>query len=163
MECELLLGIKKTIGTVDKKPKAIISKHNLEFEGMTHDINTGGLGGNTGRQLVLMSVGDEYPADVVVSQRIKNPSLAKKAKTLFGSLPSIVPGIHEEAAADLIAATKTIEKNSAASLDQLLLDIPSMQRSKQYYLKQIESHFQNCQEHDGRNYSKHPSQDHIVY
>ena len=125
----------------------------MEVGGMTYNMKSGGLWGNTGRCMVLMSVGDEYQADVVVSQRIRNPSLAKKTKALFGSLPSIVPGIHEEAAADLIAAAKTIEKNTAASLDRLLLDVPSMQRSKQYYLNQIESHFQNCQEHNGRNYS----------
>ena len=153
MECELLLGIKKSTGTVDKKPKPIVGEHYAEVGGMTYNMKYGGLGGNTGRYMVLMSVGDEYPDDVVVSQRIKNPSLAKKAKTLFGSLSSTVPDIHEEAAADLIAATKTIEKNSAASLDQLLLDVPLMQRSKQYYLNQIESLFQNCQKHDGRNYS----------
>ena len=153
MECELLLGIKKSAGTLDKKPKPIVGEHHVEAGGMTYNMKTGGLQGNTGRCVVLMSVGDEYPADVVVSQRIKNPSLAKKAKTLFGSLPSIVPSIHEEAVADLIATAKTIEKGSTTSLDQLLLDVPSLQRSKQYYLNQIESHFQNCQEHDGRNCS----------
>ena len=116
---------------------------------MTYNMKAGGLGGNTARYMVLMSVGDEYPADVVVSQRIKNPSLAKKAKTIFGSLPSIVPGIHEEAAADLIATTNTIEKSSSPIV-YLLLDVPSIQRSKQYYLNQIKSHFQNCQEHDGK-------------
>ena len=153
MESELLLEMKKSTGTVDKKPKAPVAEHFVEVGGMTYNMQFGGLGGNTGRCMVLMSVGDEYPADVVVSQRIKNPSLAKKAKTVFGSLPSIVPGIHEEAAADLIATAKTIENNSAASLDQLLLDVPSLQRSKQYYLNQIESHFHNCQKHNGRNCS----------
>ena len=156
MESELLLEMKKSTGTVDKKPKVSVAEHFMEFGRMTYNMQYGELGGNTGRCIVLMSVGDEYPANVVVSQRIRNPSLAKKAKTLFGSLPSIIPGIHEEAAADLIAATKNMEKNPAITLNQLLLDIPLMQRSKQYYLKQIESHFQNCQEHDGRNYSKHP-------
>ena len=155
MECELLLEIKKNTGTEDKKPKAPVAEHFVEFGRMTYNMQFGGLGGNTGRYMVLMSVGDEYPDDVVVSQRIKNPSLAKKAKTLFGSLPSIVPGIHEEAAADLIATTKFIEKGCAVSLDQLLLDFPSMQRSKQYYLNKIESHLKTCQEHDGRNYSGH--------
>ena len=149
MENELLLDIKKTTRTVDKKPNAPVAEHYLKVRGMIFNMKTGGLGGNTTRYIVLMSVGEEYPADVVVSQRIKNPSLAKKAKTLFGSLPSIVPGIHEEAAADLIATTKTIEKGSALLLDQLLLDVPSLQQSKQYYLNQIESHFQNCLEHNG--------------
>ena len=153
MECELLLEIKKTTGTVDKKPEPIVSEHHVEIGGMTYNLQLGGLEGNTGRCMVLMSVGDEYPADVVVSQRIKNSSLASFILLLFGSLPSIVPGIHEEAAADLIATIKTIEKHSTASLDQLLLDVPSLQQSKQYYLNQIESHFQNCQEHDGKNYS----------
>ena len=160
MESELLLEIEKTTGTVDKKPKVPVAEHFVEFGRMTYNMQYGGLGGNTGRYMVLMSVGDEYAADVVVSQRIKNPSLAKKAKTLFGSLPSIVPGIHEEVAADLIAAVKTMEKNSAGSLDQILLDVPLMQRSKQYYLNQIESHFQNCQEHHGMDME---SQNHIVY
>ena len=161
MENELLLEIKKTTRTVDKKPKEPVAEHYLEVGGVTYNMKRGGLGGNTGRCMILMSVGEEYPADVVVSQRIKNPSLAKKAKTVFGSLPSIVPGIHEEAAADLIATAKTIEKGSALLLDQLLLDVPSLQRSKQYYLNQIESHFQNCQEHNGS--WTWGFQNHIVY
>ena len=145
--------MKKATGTVNKRSKAIVGDSYVEVGGMTYNMKYGALRGNTIRYIILMSVGDEYPADVVVSQRIKNPSLAKKAKTLFGSLPPTVPGIHDEAAADLIATTKTMDKHSTALLDQLLLDVPSMQRSKQYYLNQIESHFQNCQEHNGRNYS----------
>ena len=142
--------MKKATGTVNKRSKAIVGDSYVEVGGMTYNMKYGALWGNTIRYIILMSVGDEYSADVVVCQRIKNPSLAK---TIFGSLPPTVPGIHNEAAADLIATTKTMDKHSTALLDQLLLDVPSMQRSKQYYLNQIESHFQNCQEHNGRNYS----------
>ena len=68
---------------------------------------------------------------------------------MFGSLPSIVPGLHEETAADLMATASVRMKSLNEMVVQLLLDVPMMQRSKQYYLKKMEEFFQNCKQPAG--------------
>ena len=96
--------------------------------------------------MILVSVGDEFPPDIVVKKRIKNPALVAKATQIFGSLPSTVPGLHEEAAADLMAIASVSMRSANGTVVQLYLDVPMMQRSKQYYLKKIEEFLQNCKQ-----------------
>ena len=146
MERELLLGIKKMNGAVEKQLRAPVGEKYVEAGRLRYSRKTGSVAGNTGETMILVSVGDEYPAELVVSHRIRKPSLAKKATKMFGSLPSIVPGLHTEAAADLMATASTDMRSCSTSVVQLLLDVPSMQRSKQYYLNRIETLFRNCQE-----------------
>ena len=150
LESLLLLELKKMNGAVDKQLRAPVGEKYVEVRGLRYSREWGALGGNTIEVMILVSAGDEYPADLVVSHRIRNPSLAKKATKTFGPLPSIVPGLHTEAAADLMATASTAMRSSAESVVQLLLDVPSMQRSKQYYLNKIESFLKNCQEPGGR-------------
>ena len=146
METELLLEIKKMNGAVEKQLRAPVGEKYVEAGGLRYNTITGSVAGNTGEAMILVSVGDEYPAELVVSHRISNPSLADRAIKTFGSLPSIVPGLHTEAAADLMATASSYILSHCISVVQLLLDVPSMQRSKQYYLNKIETFFQNCQE-----------------
>ena len=147
MEGDLLTEIKKVNGVLAKEPKTGFGEHLIEVGGLNYDRRLGGISGqNTTQYLILVSVGDEYPVHVRVSHRIKNPSLTKKAKETFPSLLLAVPGLHEEAAADLMAGASTSMKDPFGTVVQLLLDLPSMQRSKQYYLEKIETFFQNCQE-----------------
>ena len=150
MEADLLLEMEKMNGAVDKQLRAPVGDEFVEVRGLRYDKEYGSVGGNTGDIMILISSGDEYPANLVVSRRIRNPSLAEKATKTFGPLPSIVPGLHTEAAADLMATASTSMRSSAGSVVQLLLDVPSMQRSKQYYLNKIESFLKNCQEPVGR-------------
>ena len=150
MERELLLEIKKMNGAVKKQLSVPVGEKYVEFGGLRYNRENGSAEGNTGKVMMLVSVGDEYPADVVVSHRIRNPTMAEKATKTFGSLPSIVPGLHTEAAADLMATASTNMRSCSSSVVQLLLDVPSMQRSKQYYLNKIETFFQNFQERFGK-------------
>ena len=150
MERLLLLEMKKMNGAVDKQLRAPVGEKYVEVRGLRYNREYGAVGGNTGEAMILVSAGDEYPADLVVSRRIRNPSLAEKATKTFGPLPSIVPGLHTEAAADLMVIASTSMRSPARSVVQLLLDVPSMQRSKQYYLNKIESFLKNCQEPGGR-------------
>ena len=150
MEADILLELKKMNGAVDKQLRAPVGEKYVEVRGLRYSREYGSVGGNTGEAMILVSAGDEYPADLVVSRRIRNPSLAEKATKTFGPLPSTVPGLHTEAAADLMATASTEMRDSAGSVVQLLLDIPSMQRSKQYYLNKIESFLKNCKEPVGR-------------
>ena len=150
MESLLLLEMKKMNGAVDKQRRAPVGDQYVEVRGLRYYREYGQLGGNTGEVMILVSAGDEYPADLVVSRRIRNPSLAEKATKTFGPLPSIVPGLHTEAAADLMATASAEMRGSAASVVQLLLDVPLMQRSKQYHRNKIETFLKNCQEPGGR-------------
>ena len=149
MESELLQEIKRINGALDKQLRVLAGDHYVEGGGFRYYAKYGGMGGNTGEILILVSVGDEFPADIVVKKRKRNLALAEKATKLFGSLPSIVPGLHEEAAADLMARASVYMKSPNAEVVQLLLDVPMMQRSKQYYLKKIEEFLQNCKEPAG--------------
>ena len=138
-------------GAMEKQLRALVGEEYVETSsGLRYNTKHGAIGGNTGEVMILVSAGDEYPADLVVSQRIKNPTLAEKATKTFGSLPSIVPGLHPEAAADLMVTASTEMRGCVSSVVQLLLDVPSMQRSKQYYLNKIETFFQNCSEPGGK-------------
>ena len=150
MEADLLLEMKNMNGAVDKQLRAPVREKYVEVRGLRYNRERGDVEGNTGEVMILVSAGDEYPADLVVSRRIRNPSLAEKATKTFGPLPSIVPGLHTEAAADLMASVSMYMRGSAGSVVQLLLDVLSMQRSKQYYLNKIESFLKNCQEPAGR-------------
>ena len=110
------------------------------------------MSGNTGERMILVSVGNKFPTDVVVKQRIKNSALAKKATQLTFGSPFIIPGLHEEAAADLMATASTVMKETNSIVVQLCLDVPMMQRSKQYYFKKIEVFLQNCKQPAGKSY-----------
>ena len=148
-ESKLLLELKTVNGALEKQLKGSTGEYNVKVAGLNYNRKRGGVEGNKAEVMILVSVGDEYPADLVASKRIKNPSLAKKGTKMFGSLPVVVPGLHEEAAADLMAAASTQLKSPNLSVVQILVDVPMMQRSKQYYLKKIETFFQNCKEQAG--------------
>ena len=151
MEGLLLLEMNKMNGAVEKQLRAPVGEGYVGVGGLRYGTKHGAVGGNTIEVMMLVSVGDEYPADVVVSHQIRKPTMAEKATKTFGSLPSIVPGLHTEAAADLMATASTdIMRSCNISVVQLLLDVPSMQRSKQYYLNKIETFFQNCNEPVGK-------------
>ena len=146
MESKLLQEMKGMNGALKKQLKTPVGIDFIEGGGFRYGKGYGAVVANTGEVLILVSVGDEFPPDVVVKKRIKNPALAENATKLFGSLPSIVPGLHEETAADLMASASVYMKSPNAVVVQLLLDVPMMQRSKQYYLKKIEEFLHSCKE-----------------
>ena len=146
MEFVLLQEIKRMNGALNKQLRPSAGEHYVDGGGFRYNTRYGGIGGNTGEEMIVVSVGDEFPGDIVVKKRIKNSTLAEKATKIFGSLPSIVPGLHEEAGADLMATASVRMKSPNQMVVQLLLDVPMMQRSKQYYIKKIEEFFQNCKE-----------------
>ena len=154
MEGDLLTEIKKVNGVLAKEPRRGIGEHLIEVGGLRYSRLHGAVSGeDTGQCMILVSVGDEYPVDLVVSQRIKDPSLVKKAKETLPSLPFVVPGLHEGAVTDLMAAARILMKDPFGTVNWLLLDLPSMQRSRQYYLRKIQMFFQNCQEPTGMYYN----------
>ena len=144
MECKLLQEIKKKNGAVSKELQKVIGEHYVDSRGISYNIKFGSIGGNTGETMLLVSVGSEFPADISVQPRIKNPANAKKANQIYGSLPPIVPRLHEEAAADLMATASQDMKSPNFNIVQLCVDVSMMQRSKHYYLNKIQEFFEHC-------------------
>ena len=93
-----------------------------------------------------MSVGSEFPAGVQVQPRVRDPAHAERATQIHGHLPPIVAGLHEEAAADLMAAASLELQSITSDLVRLCLDVPGKQRSKEYYLKTIKEFIKHCQQ-----------------
>ena len=150
MESLLLLEMKEMNGAVQKQLRPRVGEGYVEAAGLMYSTEYGIAGGNTGEVMILVSAGAMYPADMIATQRIRKPLLGKKAVKKFGTLPSIVPGLHTEAAADLMATGSAYMRGCSRSVVQVLLDVPSMQRSKHYYFTKIETFFQKCQEPMGR-------------
>ena len=146
MECELLQEMKRMNGALNKQLRLPAGEHYVECGGFRYNTEYGCIAGNIREEMIVVSVGDEFPADIVVKKRIKNSEFAEKSTKMLGFLPSIVPGLHEEAAADLMATAGVYMKSPTSAVVQLLLDVPMMQRSKKYYLKKIEEFFQNCKQ-----------------
>ena len=80
MERELLLEIRKMNEAVEKQLRAPVGEgYNMGVGGLRYDTKPGAVGGNTIEVMMLVSVGDEYSADVLVSHRIRNPTMVEKA------------------------------------------------------------------------------------
>ena len=84
MECELLQKMKKINGAVNKDLRELTGEHYVVSTGIRYNIKRGELNGNTGEVMLLVSVGSEFPADISVQPRIKNPANAKKATQIQG-------------------------------------------------------------------------------
>ena len=149
MECELLQEMKIMNGALDKEPRTLAGEHYMESGGFRYNTNNGSMGGNMCETMILVSVGSEFPVDIVVHPRIKNPALAQKARQTYGFLPFIVPGLYEQAAADLMATASPQLKAPNSTVVKLYLDVPMMQRSKQYYLNKIQEFLQHCKSRVG--------------
>ena len=120
----------------------------VESRGIRYNIKHGSVAGSTREAMILVSVGSEFPAGLQVERRVRDPAIAEKAITTHGRLPSIVTGLHEEAAADLMATASLVLHSSVTNTDLvcLYLDVPGKQRSKQYYLQAVEKFFKHCQQ-----------------
>ena len=121
-------------GVEGKQPTPPTGEHYVWSGGIRYNMRLGAVGGNTRESLILVTVGSEFSAGVQVQLRIKNPALAERAIQMYGSLPPIVTGLHEEAAADLMARASLQLQSPTADLVRLCMDVPGKQRSKEYYI-----------------------------
>ena len=135
-------------GVEERKLIPPIGEDFVESRGIRYDMKYGCISGSTREVMILVSVGSEFPAGLQVERRVRDPAMAEKAINTHGRLPSIVTGLHEEAAADLMATASAILHSSVTNTDLvcLYLDVPGKQRSKQYYLQAIEKFFKHCQQ-----------------
>ena len=139
-------------GVEGKQPTPPTEEHYVLSRNVRYNMKYGTVGGNTGETLILVSVGSEFPAGIQVQPRERNPAIAERAMQTYGHLPPIVTGLHEEAAADLMATASLQLQKSSADLVRLCLDVPGKQRSKEYYLNTIEEFLKHCQHQGGMLY-----------
>ena len=136
-------------GVEGRKPTAPTGDDYVESRGIRYHMKGGGTAGNTNEVMILVSVGSEFPAGVQVQPRVRDPALAEKAIQTHGRLPPIVTGLHEEAAADLMATASKFLGDRNIDVVRLCLDVPGKQRSKEYYLKTMEEFLKHCQQPQG--------------
>ena len=136
-------------GVEGRKPIPPTAEHYVVSRGIRYNMKLGGTGGNTAEVMVVVSVGSECPAGVSVQSRVRDPALAERAFQIHGHLPSTVTGLHEEAAADLMARVSLELQYPAVDVVRLCLDVPGKQRSKQYYLNTIEEFLKHCKQPAG--------------
>ena len=136
-------------GVEGRKPTPPTGDHYVMSRGIRYNMKHGGTGCNTGEVMVVVSVGSECPAGVSVQLRVRDRALAERAFQTHGRLPSTVTGLHEEAAADLMARASMLLQDSCVDVVQLCLDVPGKQRSKQYYLNTIEEFLKHCNQPAG--------------
>ena len=132
-------------GVEGRKPTPPTAEHYVVSRGIRYHMELG-CAGSTGEVMVVLSVGSECPAGVSVQPRVRDRPLAERAFQIHGRLPSTVTGLHEEAAADLMARVSLELQDSAVDLVRLCLDVPGKQRSKQYYLNTIEEFLKHCKQ-----------------
>ena len=133
-------------GVEGRKPTPHTPDHCVVSRGIRYYMKYGCVGGNTGEVMVVVSVGSECPAGVSVQPRVRDRALAESAFQTHGRLPSTVTGLHEEAAADLMARASIELQDSTSDVVRLCLDVPGKQRSKQYYLNTIEDFLKHCKQ-----------------
>jgi len=150
MERELLQELKRLKGVEGKKQTPVTGKHYVESRGIQYNLKFGCQSGSMSETIILVSVGSEFPADIKVQPRVPDSALADRAVEIYGHLPSIVTGLHKEAAADLIATASVRLQAPNTDLVRLCLDVPGKQRSKQYYLNTIAEFLKHCQKPGGK-------------
>ena len=133
-------------GVEGRKPTPPTGDHYVVSRGIRYHMELGCVGGNTCEVMVVVSVGSECPAGVSVQPRVRDRALAERAFQTHGHLPSPVTGLHEEAAADLMARASLELQYPAVDMVRLCLDVPGKQRSKQYYLNTIEEFLKHCKQ-----------------
>lgn len=99
--------------------------------------------------MILVSVGDEFPAGVTVTHRVRDATMAERAVAKYGHLPPIVAGLHDEIADDIMARASQLLQQRKSDLVHLCLDTPGYQRPKEFYLRAIEEFFEHCQQPAG--------------
>ena len=148
-ERELLQELKRMKGVEGRKPTPPAGERYVQSRGIRYHMKFGAVGGNTAEAMIMVSVGSEFPAGVQVQPRVRDPARAERATQTHGHLPPIVAGLHEEAAADLMATASLQLQTCNYDLVRLCLDVPGKQRSKEYYLKTIEEFIKHCQQPGG--------------
>ena len=109
------------------------------------------LGGFLARSdcMFIASVGSERPADVKVEQKTSDINRAQRALKIHGHLPHTVTRLLQGTEVDLIVVSSLMRRDSRKELVSLNLDLPGRERSKDYYLQEMEKLIKECKKPGG--------------
>ena len=132
-----------------KVPTPPVGEEFVLSRGLRYSTKYGCISGNIAEAMILVSVGDKFPAGVTVTPRVRDPAMAERAVAKHGHLPPIVAGLHYEIAADIMARASQLLQDRPSDLVRLCLDTPGYQRPKEFYLRAISEFLEHCQQPQG--------------
>ena len=110
-------------------------------------------GGLTSRKdgMMIISVGSTHPPGVRVAERVRDKARATRAFRTYGKLPHQIASlqISRETAADLKVVSSHVQKSVLTRDISLKLDVPAMQRPKEYYITAIANFLKQCRQPGG--------------
>ena len=134
-----------------------------DSEGMTFSPKYGDL---VARRDVMMivSVGSKHPPGVRVEERVRDKARATRAFRTYGKVPRLIASlqISRETAADLKVVSSHVQKSVTLRDVRLKLDVPDMQRPKEYYITAIANFLKQCRQPGGM-YFTCSWQQHLMY
>ena len=101
--------------------------------------------------MVIVSVGSKHPPGVRVEERVRDKARATCAFKTYGKVPRPIASlqISRETAADLKVVSSHVQKSVTLRDISLKLDVPNMQRPKEYYITAIANFLKQCRQPGG--------------
>ena len=99
--------------------------------------------------MFIASVGSEHPASVKVQHKPSDTIRAQRALKTHGRLPHTVTRLPQGTEVDLIVVSSIMKRNPRTELVSLNLDLPGRERSRDYYLQEIEKIMRECDKPGG--------------
>ena len=104
------------------------------------------LGGFLARSdcMFIASVGSEHPASVKVEHKPSDVIRAQHALKTYDRLPHTLTRLPQGTEVDLIVASSVMMHDPLKELVSLNLDLPGRERSRDYYLQEMEKFMKKC-------------------
>ena len=99
--------------------------------------------------MFIASVGSEDPDCVKVEQKTSDMIRAQRALKTHGRLPHTVTRLPQGTEVDLIVVSSLMQRDSRKELVSLNLDLPGRERSRGYYLQEMENLMKECKKPGG--------------
>ena len=99
--------------------------------------------------MFIASVGSEHPASVKVQYKPSDTIRAQRALKIRGRLPHTVTRLPQGTEVDLIVVSNMMNQHPRLELVSLNLDLPGRERSRDYYLQEMEKIMRECDKPGG--------------
>ena len=99
--------------------------------------------------MLIASVGSEHPASVKVEHKPNDMIRAQRALKTHGRLPHTVTRLPQGTEVDLVIVSSVMMRDPRKELVSLNLDLPGRERSRDYYLQEMEKLMKECEKPGG--------------
>ena len=99
--------------------------------------------------MFIASVGSEHPAGVKVEHKPSDTIRAQRALKTHSRLPHTVTRLPQGTEVDLIVVSSIMRRDPRKELVSLNLDLPGRERSRDYYLQEMEKLMKECEKPGG--------------